>query len=367
VAVSGNRDAVAGDTPGPVLEGCELPWDRIETYITERVDDVCGPMSPYQFTAGAANLTYLLRFQNMELVLRRPPFGRLPPGAHDMRRENQVLSELWRSFSPAPRALLFCDDHSVAGADFLVVERRTGEVIRDHIPDSMQHHSDIVRRISYAVVDSMAELHLLDADKVGVGDLGRPDGFIERQVSGWSKRWVMAVTDDAPITTMSAVQTELARTVPKPMRTSILHNDLRVDNCQFKPEDPDRVAAMFDWDMATLGDPLVDLGTLLNYWPDPDDPPERRRGVTGFAGLEPPTRADITERYAERARTDVRSIVWYEAFALWKTAVVYQQLYHRFTSGNSQNKRAVWMATRIPTLAEEALELLNRDASWRKG
>jgi aminoglycoside phosphotransferase (APT) family kinase protein len=358
--VSGNPKGDAGDTPGPVLPGCELPWSRISAYVRQRLDGVDGPMEVYQFTAGAANLTYLLRFHDEDFVLRRPPFGRIPPGAHDMRREYKVLSVLWRHFPPAPQARLFCDDPEIAGADFLLVERRTGEVIREQMPESMCHHPDVMRRISFAVVDAMADLHQLDAGEISLGDLGRPDGFVERQVSGWRKRWDTAATEDAPTDVMSAIHAELASRLPAPLRTSILHNDLRVDNCQFNPKNPDRVAAVFDWDMATLGDPLIDLGTLLSYWPDPADPPERRRGLAGFARLGPPTRAEVTRRYAERTRMDLASIAWYEAFALWKMAVVYQQLYRRFKSGNSQDARAVAMAGRIPALAEEARELLDR-------
>jgi aminoglycoside phosphotransferase (APT) family kinase protein len=355
-------DVAAGDAPGPVRAGCELDWDRISAYLRERLEGLDAPMEVYQFTSGAANLTYLLRFGSTDLVFRRPPFGRIAPGAHDMRREYKVLSVLWEKFPPAPRALVFCDDHEVAGADFLVMERRTGEVIREEIPASMQHHADVIRRVSFATIDAMAELHLLDPDDCGLGDLGRPDGFVERQVSGWWKRWQLAATDDAPTDRIAAVHGRLERSVPEPPRTSILHNDLRIDNCQFKPDDPDHVAAMFDWDMATLGDPLVDLGTVLSYWPDPSDDPSRLRGLAGLRTLEPPTRAEIATRYAERTGVDAGSIAWYEAFALWKTAVVYQQLYQRFAAGNSKDPRAPWMAKRIPSLAEEASELLD-DAS----
>jgi aminoglycoside phosphotransferase (APT) family kinase protein len=359
MAVSGDPNPATGDTPGPVAADCELPWDRISRYVRQHVDGLNGQMEVFQFTAGAANLTYLLRFGDVEFVLRRPPFGRVPPGANDMRREYKVLSVLWRHFAPAPRAQLFCDDPEIAGADFVLVERRTGDVIREDVPDSMRHHPDLMRRISFAVVDSMAELHDLDADEVGLADLGRPEGFLERQVSGWWKRWDVAATEDAPAAEMSALHDELARQIPPQPGTSILHNDLRVDNCQFKPDDPDRVAAIFDWDMATLGDPLVDLATLLSYWPDPADSPERRRGFPGFARLGPPTRAEVVQRYAERTQIDLSWMAWYEAFALWKTAVVYQQLYKRLKSGNSPDRRAVGMATRIPALADEAQELLN--------
>jgi len=351
-------DVALGDVPGPVRSGSELDWDSISTYLRKHLDGLDAPMEVYQFTSGAANLTYLLRFGTTDLVFRRPPFGRIAPGAHDMRREFKVLSVLWKHFPPAPRALLFCDDHDVAGADFLVMERRVGEVIREEIPESMSQHADVIRRVSFATIDAMAELHLLDPEECGLGDLGRPEGFVERQVSGWQKRWDLAATDDAPSALVSAVHDTLARSLPAPPRTSILHNDLRIDNCQFKPEDPDHVAAMFDWDMATLGDPLVDLGTVLSYWPDPSDDKSRLRGLAGLRALEPPTRAEISARYVERTGVDAGSIAWYEAFALWKTAVVYQQLYQRFAAGNSKDPRAPGMAKRIPSLAEEAAELL---------
>jgi aminoglycoside phosphotransferase (APT) family kinase protein len=347
-----------GDEPGPVRSGAELPWDDIASYVRQHIDDVEGPMEVGQFTAGAANLTYLLRFGGVELVLRRPPFGRIPPGAHDMVREHRVLSQLWRHFRPAPRAWLLCRDHSVAGADFVVMERRRGEVIRDHVPESMARHDDVVSRVCVAVVDSMAQLHLLNPDKVGLGELGRPEGFVERQLGGWRRRWELAITDDTATNAMTRVHERLARDVPNAQRVSILHNDLRVDNCQFRPDDPDRVAAMFDWDMATLGDPLVDLATMLSYWPEPTDPPTRRRGVAGFGKLRPPSREEVTHRYAEASGLDLERVKWYEAFALWKTGVVYQQIYQRYAAGKSTDSRAVVMAERVPALADEALELL---------
>ena len=355
---------VAVDETAPVREGDDLDWTRIETYLREHLPpaEAAGDMTVLQFPHGAANLTYLLRFGDREYVLRRPPFGVIAPGAHDMGREFRVLSRLWRVFDRAPRAYVFCDDPSVAGAHFFVMERRAGEVIRGTIPESMGGYREVGRRIGLAVVDAMADLHAVDPGSCDLADLGRPDGFVARQVAGWKKRWdLVASPEDSPA--MNAVHARLERSIPHPGRASLVHNDLKLDNCQFDPADPDRVQSIFDWDMTTLGDPLVDLGTLLNYWPDPADPPESPRGAhPGERLMGLPTRGEVVERYAERSGTDVSSIAWYEAFAQWKTAVVVQQLYNRYARGETKDVRMADKADRVPALAAAALELLEHTA-----
>lgn len=348
------------DETAPVRAGDDLDWDRIEQHLRAYLPEATGELQVLQFPHGAANLTYLLRFGDRELVLRRPPFGVLAPGAHDMRREFRVLSRLWRVFDRAPRAFVFCDDPSVAGADFFVMERRDGVVIRGVIPSSMTGHADVGRRIGFAVVDAMADLHGVDPASCDLADLGRPDGFVARQVAGWKKRWdLVADEDNTPV--MTDVHRRLELSMPAPTRASLVHNDLKLDNCQFDPADPDRVTSIFDWDMTTVGDPLIDLGTLLNYWPDPDDPPGSARGAhPGERGMGLPTRAEVVARYAARTGTDVSTIGWYEAFAQWKTAVVVQQLYNRYARGETQDARMAHQADRVPALATGALELLDR-------
>ena len=254
-----------------------------------------------QFPGGHANLTYLLRFGSRELVLRRPPFGPVAPGSHDMVREHKVLSRLWEYFAPAPRAYLLCEDESVIGARFFVMERRRGVVARLKVPEELAHHEDVARRVSFALVDAMAELHAVDYEKAGLADLGRPEGFAARQLAGWKKRFELA--KDAPLPRFDEVHARLASTLPAASRASLVHNDLKLDNCQFDPADPDRVASIFDWDMTTLGDPLVDLGTLLGYWAEPDDSADRSptNALTNQPGF--PTRRELAERYA--ARCDV--------------------------------------------------------------
>ena len=312
-----------------------------------------------QFPNGSANLTYLLRIGGHELVLRRPPFGQIAPGAHDMKREFKVLSRLWRHFDRAPRAYLFGDDPTVLGADFFVMERRRGQVIRDTVPAPLRGHRDVGRRVAFSLVDAMADLHALDPAACGLADLGRPDGFVDRQLDGWAKRWALARPEDAG-DDMERIHERLARGKPLPRRVSIVHNDLKLDNCQFDPENPDRVTSIFDWDMTTLGDPLVDLGTLLNYWPDPSDTEATQRGTRPeLARIGLPARAEITARYAACTGADPAAARWWEAFALWKTVVVVVQLHRRWVRGESTDPRMAHIADRAPSLVAAARVVLD--------
>lgn len=341
----------------PVRAGEQLDWARIDAWLRENVErDLTLGAGPevLQFPNGAANLTYLLRYAQRELVLRRPPFGVIAPGAHDMRREYRVLSRLWRHTRLAPRAYAFCDDESVCGARFFVMERRTGVVVRTAIPEAMRQHANVGRRVGFAIADALAELHGLDPAACELGDLGKPDGFAARQVAGWHKRWdLVRPADDDGL--MDAVAERLAARVPAAQRTSFVHNDLKPDNCQFDPADPDRCKSIFDWDMTTLGDPLIDVGTLLQYWPDASDPsfPELT-SHPGMLALGLPARAEIAARYAARTGADLAPLPWWTAFAYWKTAVVVQQLYTRFARGESTDARMLAIGARAPKLARRA-------------
>ena len=345
-----------------VRSGENLDWQRIETYLRDRlprtVVDLDGLFDVLQFPNGSANLTYLIRFGHTALVLRRPPFGTLAPGAHDMKREYRVLSRLWRVFDAAPRAYLFCDDHNVGGADFFVMERRRGEVVRGVIPASMRHHDAVGHRIGMALVARMAEFHTIDPEAADLGTLGRPDGFVARQLRGWKQRWDL-VADARYDRDMTDLHRRLEVTLPAPQRVSLVHNDLKLDNCMFDPADPDRVTAFFDWDMTTLGDPLIDVGTLLNYWPDPSDGDgEKRFSHNGMERMGLAPRADVVARYADRSGLDLAGIGWYEAFALWKTATVIQQLHHRWKVGDSSDPRMETVADSLPLLIRNAGRLL---------
>ena len=360
----------------PVRPGEDLAWDRLAPYLVQAFAELGIELDPrlsvQQFPNGSANLTYLLTFGDRDtsgsgpgerrLVLRRPPFGEIAPGAHDMRREHRVLSKLWRAYDRAPRAYVCCDDHEVVGADFVVSDYRSGEVIWAALPASMRDLDGAARRVGFAVVDALADLHLVDPSSVGLEQLGRPDGYLERQVAGWRHRWSLVAGEGGggPVDRlMSDLGARLEATRPEPQRATLLHNDPKLDNCQFLPGRPDRVASVFDWDMATLGDPLADLGMLLNYWPDPaDSDGDRPIHVPGMEHMGLPARAEVSARYAERTGLDLSGAWWYEAFATWKNAVVTQQLYQRFVRGESTDERMAQRGTYPPMLSARADRIL---------
>ena len=344
-----------------VRPGEDLDWPKVAEYLRSRLPGLDGELEVLQFPNGSANLTYMLRFGGQPLVLRRPPFGRLAPGGHDMAREYRVLSRLWRAFPPAPKASLLCEDHGVIGATFFVMEFRSGVVIWDEIPEPMRHHADVARRVGFAVAAALADLHQVDYSSCGLADLGRPDGFMARQVRGWRSRWEAVASgaraEAQPV--MAEVAAMLEATLPRPQRSSILHNDIKLDNCQFDPADPDQVHSVFDWDMATLGDPLVDVGLLLNYWPDPTAPPgDEGYYPPGQDRLGLPSRDEIRTAYASATGLDLTGIDWYRAFACWKTATVLQQLHDRYLRGETTDERMASRGDRVGELAARARRLL---------
>ena len=265
------------DEATEVRTGDELDLDRLARFVHEALPQLDGEVEVLQFPGGSANLTYLLQVGDTELVLRRPPFGTIAPGAHDMRREYKVLSHLWRHFDRAPRAYVFCDDHEVLGADFFVMERRRGEVVRDELPDTLAHHPQLGRRLGFAVVDAFADLALLDPADCGLADLGRPDGLRRAPGAGWADRW-QRVKEDNPLPLMDDVAGRLASSLPTSTITSLVHNDPKLDNCQFDPADPDRVTAVFDWDMTTVGDPHGRPGHAAQLLARPERPARRLAG-----------------------------------------------------------------------------------------
>jgi aminoglycoside phosphotransferase (APT) family kinase protein len=342
----------------PVRSGEELDWSGLEGYLRARLP-LDGEFSVLQFPNGSANLTYQVRFGDTRLVVRRPPFGQLAPRSHDMHREHRVLSALNPVYDRAPASPLFCDDRSVIGADFLVVEYRPGVVVWGAVPPEMAHHQDVGRRVGLAVVDALADLHQVDPTLPAVVSLGRPEGFVARQLAGWTQRWSLVAPADAGV--MDDVSRRLAATMPSSQRTAVLHLDPKLDNCQFDPSDPDRVRSVFDWDMATLGDPLVDLGMLLGYWPDPSDTAdEHALVVPGQESLGLPSRAEVVDRYADRCGVDLGALPWYEAFASWRTAIVLEQLHHRYVRGETTDERMATRGELVPALARRATAILDR-------
>ena len=321
--------------PRPIRPGEELPLQQLEPYLRAQLPEIKGPLTVTQFHGGHANLTYQLTFGDRELVLRRPPFGKIAPGAHDMRREFRILSRLPEYFPPAPAALHLCTDHSIIGSDFVVMERRQGVVIRYQLPDEFRGIDRVEERLTDALMQVSADLHRVDVAKAELTELGKPEGFVARQLKGWSTRWQLAKTEDNA--DMDHLAGTLVEAIPVPQAVSIVHGDLKFDNCQFQPGEPDLVTSVFDWDMATLGDPLVDLAGTLSFWPDPAlDASEMP--IPLLVG-DWPDKDYVKARYAEYTGYDLSRMPWYEAFACFKTAVIAQQLYHRYVQGSTHDPR----------------------------
>ena len=314
-----------------------LPTDRLEPYLREHLPNTDGEMHILQFPGGRANLTYLVQFGEIDYVLRRPPLGPVAPSAHDMGREYRILSKLSKVFDLAPDSYLFCDDETIIGAPFQMMERRQGLVIRTEIP--AQFDSDNHRRcLGEMVVDVLAQFHLVDRDHAGLSDLGRPEGFVERQLTGWSNRWQKAAHEENP--NMLWLIEWLANTRPASKHVTLLHNDYKLDNMLVSEQDPSQCVAILDWDMCTSGDPLMDLSYLLNQWAMTQDPPdwiEVAAMPTHLAGFA--TRTEVIERYARKTGFDVGDIHWYVAFSAMKFAVIIQQIFIRYFRGQTQDDR----------------------------
>ena len=334
---------MSGDAElAPVRAGDALDWGVLEDWLRAHVQDIpADPMAVLQFPRGHANLTYLLNFGDVKLVLRRPPHGKAAPGAHDMEREYKVLSRLWRAYPRAPRAYAFCDDASVIGSRFVVQEYRAGgEVIFKDVPDAMRSVPDLGQRLTVALVDTLVDLHKVDYAAIGLADFGQPEGFLERQLSGWRDRW-RRVSGAQAVPEMDALAYHLERAVPKPLITAIVHNDFKLDNCQFRAGSPDHVVSLFDWDMATIGDPLVDVGIALDYW----------HYTRQNSALHVPPKEVFAQLYADRMSIDVAVLGWYEGFASWRSGVAIQQLYHRYAQGDSQDERMKNLGQLVPQFA----------------
>ena len=346
------------DSPRSVRPGEELNAAALAVWLKERLPGVEGPVEVEQFPGGHSNLTYLLRLGDRELVLRRPPFGSKVKTAHDMGREFRVLSRLYAAYPKAPRALLHCDDPEVIGAPFYIMERVRGVVLRrQKAPEGIDLPPARMRAISEALVDGLADLHAVDYQAAGLGDLGRPEGYVARQVEGWTARWQGARTDDVPDVDRAAAW--LAAHQPRETAAALVHNDYKYDNLVLHPKELERIVAVLDWEMATVGDPLMDLGSSLGYWVDPDDAPERLQfpaGPTALAGNL--RRAEVAERYAARSGRDLSNLLFYYVYGLFKIAVIAQQIYYRYKQGLTRDERFAAMIGAVRLLGRTAAQAI---------
>ncbi|HVN04137.1 MAG TPA: phosphotransferase family protein [Bryobacteraceae bacterium] len=337
----------------PIREGEQIDTPALAAYLRGKLPGVESGLTVRQFPGGHSNLTYLLEAGQCQYVLRRPPLGPVAPKAHDMAREYNVLGAVNPLFPQAPRVFLLCEDPPVIGAVFFIMERRHGLVLRREIPAAYASDPDFGRRVSEAFVDCLAALHAVDVSQVV---LGKPAGFLERQVTGWAERWRRAQTDELP--RMDELIAWLNRRLPVSPAPTLVHNDYKLDNLMLDTADPGRVEAVLDWEMATAGDPLVDLGCVMCYWPEAADPPVRRDALSSITTL--PgwfTRAQLVDRYARLTGREVTGLGYYEVFGIFKIAVVLQQIYFRYRRGQTRDERFSNFGQRVRGLVEVAAGL----------
>jgi len=327
------------DRPIAVRDGEKLNVDRLEAYLREELGAPKAMLSVEQFPSGFSNLTYLLRFGGRQLVLRRPPFGAKIKSAHDMGREFKILSGLAGVYDKAPRPLFYCQDLKVLGAPFYGMERVGGVILRPRMAEEMIPTPRRMAEIADELIDTLAELHGVDYQAAGLEDLGRPEGYVQRQVEGWARRYQSAKTDQLP--EMEKVVAWLSENQPEREEgAALIHNDFKYDNVVLDPEDGRRIVAVLDWEMATIGDPLMDLGTSLGYWLEPEDPPEMlalNLSPTVLPGN--PTRGAVVEKYAAASGRSVEDVLFYYVYGVFKIAVIIQQIYTRYKLGHTQDPR----------------------------
>jgi aminoglycoside phosphotransferase (APT) family kinase protein len=350
----------------PVRASEQLDWEALAGFARARLSEVLGdgfdasaPMTVEQFPGGHSNLTYLLRFGAQEFVLRRPPFGPVPPKAHDMAREYRITEAVHPVYNLAPRPFMLCEDPGVIGSTFYVMERRHGLVVRAEEPAELAGQPAERRRASIALVDALAKLHTVDIKAHGLDTLGKPEGFVTRQVRGWSERWHGSQMSDLPV--MDALAAWLIeRLPPEPERPTLVHGDFKLDNVMLDASDVGRLVGVFDWEMAAVGDPLIDLGILLAYWVHVSTTAQRDAVSTVTQREGWFTRPEILERYEEYTRLDLSRITFYEVFAVFKLAVVLQQIFYRYHRGQTDDPRFATLDERVRWLAVIATTLADR-------
>ncbi len=342
------------DHPRAVRPGEELDLARLAPFLLQHFPGASGSIAVEQFPSGHSNLTYLVRLGDREFVLRRPPFGSKVKTAHDMGREYRVLSRLHAAYSPAPKVLLFCDDDSVIGTPFYVMAPVRGIIIRRDPPADLPFRAKTARRLSESFIDNLAQLHSLDYQAIGLGDLGKPRGYLERQVRGWTERYHGSKTHEYG--EVERISTWMNEATPATSAATLIHNDYKYDNVVLDPADVTKIVGVLDWEMSTIGDPLTDLGTTLAYWIDPNDPEELQK-IRWCPSTYPGslTRAQLVERYAKGTGRDVSRLVFYLVFARFKVAVIIQQIYFRYYQGLTKDPRFAALPEVVQTLLRAAL------------
>ena len=322
-----------------VRKGEELPVVKLKQFLQENhlIGSIESELFVKQFTHGYSNLTYLLSIENKEYVLRKPPIGAIKRG-HDMSREFKVQSAVKKEFSKVPKMFAYTDDAAVLGSEFYIMEKVEGIILNFKEAKKRDIPANDYKTIANAWLDTFTELHQLDYDAIGLTNLGKPEGYVERQVTNWGKQYLKAATKDVP--SAEKVMQWMQENQPKNYQHCLIHNDYKYDNVVFKDNSWKEITAVLDWEMATLGDPLMDLGTSLGYWTLASDHDFVKQGIpspTIFEGN--PMRSEIVASYAKKSGRDIHNMVFYYAFGLFKIAVIAQQIYYRYSKGLTSDPR----------------------------
>ena len=322
-----------------VRKGEELPAVKLKQFLQENqlIGSIESELFVKQFTHGYSNLTYLLSIEDKEYVLRKPPIGAIKRG-HDMSREFKVQSAVQKEFSKVPKMFAYTDDAAVLGSEFYIMEKVEGIILNFKEAKKRDIPANDYKTIANAWLDTFTELHQLDYDAIGLTNLGKPEGYVERQVTNWGKQYLKAATKDVP--SAEKVMQWMQENQPKNYQHCLIHNDYKYDNVVFKDNSWKEITAVLDWEMATLGDPLMDLGTSLGYWTLASDHDFVKQGIpspTIFEGN--PMRSEIVASYAKKSGRDIHNMVFYYVFGLFKIAVIAQQIYYRYSKGLTSDPR----------------------------
>ena len=323
----------------PVREGEELNEVSLKTFLQEQglIIDMNSELTVSQFSNGFSNLTYLLNIEDKDYVLRRPPFA-APKRGHDMSREYKVIYHLNSVFDKTPKAFAFSKDTEIIGAPFYIMSKVSGEILTSKEAHKRQISPDEFKTISNTWLDTFVSFHSIDYRAAGLEDLGRPEGYVERQVRNWGKQYLTAATDDVP--SAAKVMAWMQENQPKNYDHTIIHNDFKYDNVVFKDDSWNQITAILDWEMCTLGDPLMDLGTSLGYWTTAADPDFMKQGLQSPTVMKGnPSRTDVVQQYALKSGRNIDNLVFYYAYGLFKIAVIAQQIYYRFKHGHTKDPK----------------------------
>jgi len=347
------------DQAGAIRQGEALDKNKIDAYLRQQFDNLLGEINIKQFAGGASNLTYLISYTNQEFILRRPPFGKIAKSAHDMLREATIMQTLKPVYPEIPTILAICKDHSIIGCDFYIMERLIGIIPRKNLPQELQLNQHDTRQLCTNVIDKLIELHQVDHQAAGLANLAKGDGYVTRQIAGWSKRFINAKTDD--VADFNGVMQWLQSNMPAQSKTCIIHNDFRFDNVVLDVNDPLKIIGVLDWEMATLGDPLMDLGNSLAYWVQADDDDffqQLRRQPTHLSGML--TRHQVIEYYLEKSNLSVEDFRFYLVYGLFRLAAIIQQIYYRYYHKQTQDKRFAGFGQAANYLEKRCLALINK-------